>query len=225
MTASAGRSRWGSTGGAALRGLLVAAAGAAAFGVLLGLVAARWPPLARLNAYAARVLPPMTAAQPADLHTMTALSFIGTDEAHLVMLAPVVGWLLWRRRVGLALWSVVVVVAAAALNGGVKLLAARPRPPAADRLVAASGYGFPSGHADAAVVTYAVLLTVFLPVLARWWRVVVTAVALLIVLSTGFSRVALGVHYVSDVLGGFALGLTWAMLGLVALLMTPARRR
>jgi undecaprenyl-diphosphatase len=72
-----------------------------------------------------------------------------------------------------------------------------------------NGASFPSGHAQAAVVGYAVLLLVFLPVLHGALRRVAVAVALLMVLGIGLSRVALGVHYVSDVLAGYVLGAAW----------------
>jgi membrane-associated phospholipid phosphatase len=72
-----------------------------------------------------------------------------------------------------------------------------------------SGASFPSGHAQAAVVGYAVLLLVFLPILHGAGRRIAICVAVLMVLGIGLSRVALGVHYVSDVLAGYVLGAAW----------------
>jgi membrane-associated phospholipid phosphatase len=72
-----------------------------------------------------------------------------------------------------------------------------------------SGTSFPSGHAQAAVVGYAVLLLVFLPILHGAGRRIAICVAVLMVLGIGLSRVALGVHYVSDVLAGYVLGAAW----------------
>ena len=71
------------------------------------------------------------------------------------------------------------------------------------------GSSFPSGHAQAAIVGYAVLLLVFLPILHGVWRRVAVTLAVLMVLSIGFSRIALGVHYLSDVVGGYVLGAAW----------------
>ncbi len=56
------------------------------------------------------------------------------------------------------------------------------------------GMSFPSGHAQAAIVSYAVLLLVFLPVLQGRWRHVAIVAAAIMVLAIGFFRVALGVH-------------------------------
>lgn len=59
------------------------------------------------------------------------------------------------------------------------------------------------------MVCYAVLLLVFLPLLGGSWRTVAVGSAVLMVAAIGFSRVALGVHYVSDVLAGYVLGAAW----------------
>ncbi|HEV2809678.1 MAG TPA: phosphatase PAP2 family protein, partial [Acidimicrobiales bacterium] len=53
------------------------------------------------------------------------------------------------------------------------------------------------------------LVLVFLPVIGRRYRPVVIGGAVLLVLAIGFSRLALGVHYITDVAGGFVLGLAW----------------
>ena len=78
-----------------------------------------------------------------------------------------------------------------------------------DPVAHAAGTSFPSGHAQSAVVATSVLLLVFLPYLRGAWRVVAIAGAVAYVLAIGFARVALGVHYVSDVLAGYALGAAW----------------
>jgi undecaprenyl-diphosphatase len=78
-----------------------------------------------------------------------------------------------------------------------------------DPVAGAQGLSFPSAHSQAAVVGYAVLLLVFLPLLHRAWRGIAITFALLAVLAIGFSRIALGLHYVSDVVGGFVLGAAW----------------
>ena len=53
------------------------------------------------------------------------------------------------------------------------------------------------------------LLLVFLPILHGVWRSVAATFAVLMILAIGFSRIALGVHYVSDILGGYVLGAAW----------------
>src|SRR5262249_11541170 len=76
-------------------------------------------------------------------------------------------------------------------------------------VASAPGNSFPSGHALGSIVAYGSLLLVFLPAVPRRLRRVAIAVAAAIVVLVGFTRVALGVHYVSDVLAGWLLGVAW----------------
>ncbi|MEA2247971.1 MAG: hypothetical protein QOH46_2500, partial [Solirubrobacteraceae bacterium] len=85
----------------------------------------------------------------------------------------------------------------------------RARPVLPDPVAHANGMSFPSGHAQSAIVAFSVLLLVFLPSLRGAWRWVAVCVAVMMVLGIGFSRVALGVHFVSDVLAGYILGAAW----------------
>lgn len=81
----------------------------------------------------------------------------------------------------------------------------RPRPPAFFQAFPVSDYSFPSGHATGAIVIYglcAYLLALACPRVRR----MIYAVASIIIIAIGFSRLWLGVHYLSDVLAGYALG-------------------
>jgi len=105
----------------------------------------------------------------------------------------------------------------------VKLLVARDRPPGV-RLIDALGYAFPSGHATAATAAWMSIALVLAGYTSRWRRrVAILAGALLPVLLVGVSRVYLGVHYPSDVLGGWALGGLWVTAVATALhVLAPA---
>jgi membrane-associated phospholipid phosphatase len=71
-------------------------------------------------------------------------------------------------------------------------------------------YSFPSGHATVAMAFYGFLFYLLLMYLrSDSWKTFVFIMALLFVLGMGFSRIYLGVHYLSDVLGGFAIGFVW----------------
>jgi membrane-associated phospholipid phosphatase len=118
--------------------------------------------------------------------------------------------LLWRRLPRLALFVVITGVGSSLLNAVAKSAVHRLRPVLTNPVAHEPGLSFPSGHAQAAIVGYSILLLVFLPVMHGVWRRLGTALAVFMVLAIGFSRIALGVHYLSDVLGGFVLGGAWA---------------
>ena len=70
--------------------------------------------------------------------------------------------------------------------------------------------GFPSGHAIGVVIFYGFLAYLLAPnIQSSFWRVVVIATAILIILFVGFSRVFTGGHYLTDVLAGYAVGIAW----------------
>jgi len=73
-------------------------------------------------------------------------------------------------------------------------------------------FSFPSGHADMAVAFYGVLAIILTRLLSGGWRWIVLATGVFLVLIIGFSRIYLGVHYPSDVLGGYLLAGFWASL-------------
>lgn len=115
-------------------------------------------------------------------------------------------------------WSTAVMLAVVAsgtsvLVNAVKLLVTRARPDIADLLTGAPGYAFPSGHSAQAVAAYGVIAYLLAGRLRIWGqRVSVWAVAVLVMALVGFSRLYLGAHWLTDVLGGFALGATWTAL-------------
>ncbi|WP_199515510.1 phosphatase PAP2 family protein [Nucisporomicrobium flavum] len=113
-------------------------------------------------------------------------------------------WLLVRRAKRLALWVVVTMVTGGVLGAVLKLLVGRNRPDLLDPVARATGYSFPSGHALNAALAAGVFVLVLLPVVRRRW-VLWTGAALVAGL-TGLTRIFLGVHWTSDVVGGWLLG-------------------
>ena len=91
-----------------------------------------------------------------------------------------------------------------------KLIFARPRPILTDHLDAVGSLSFPSGHAANSMITL-VAIALLLPVGTRW-RAAGVAAAGVLTLLIGLSRVMLGVHWPSDVVGGWAFGLLWILL-------------
>ncbi len=103
------------------------------------------------------------------------------------------------------------------LSQGLKSLFDRPRPALVPHLSYVTSSSFPSGHSMLATCTYLTLGTLLSGVMrAPWARHYVLTLAMLASLLVGVSRVFLGVHYPTDVLAGWAVGLAWANLCLLA---------
>ncbi|HKD98557.1 MAG TPA: phosphatase PAP2 family protein [Micromonosporaceae bacterium] len=190
-------------------GLAVIVGAATGFAVLLVLVQSGWPPLERLDREAADGLNNVFADRPVLVTGLTAVTTLG-GNAVMWWLATVtaIGMLL-RREPHLAGYLVVTGLGALALVPIIKLLVGRARPVVADPILTAPGNSFPSGHTVNATVFYGAVLLVFLPIIGRRFRPAAVTVVVCLVVAIGFSRAALGVHYVSDVVAGWLLGVAW----------------
>jgi membrane-associated phospholipid phosphatase len=117
--------------------------------------------------------------------------------------------------------SAVFVMATAAggalLNLGLKMIFERVRPPTATAIAAAQGYSFPSGHAMGSLIVLGSIAYVVLRQPFRW-KVKSAVLAMLVtaVLLVGLSRVYLGVHWISDIAGGWSAGAVWLVTVTVA---------
>ena len=113
--------------------------------------------------------------------------------------------------------AALVLFACALLSGlvttGAKDLANRPRP--STMLASVPSSSFPSGHALETTTMFLALLSFLLPMLSRSMRRVAIVVSALSVLLVGIARVALNVHYPSDVLAGWSLGYLYFLLCLL----------
>ena len=117
----------------------------------------------------------------------------------------------------------VVYVAAVLLHAGVGELVHRARPPATDWLAGADGWSYPSGHTLQATVAYGVLLVLLASGRARRTKVWLAAGYVVTVLAVAASRVYLGMHWLTDVLGSMALGLALLAVWGVVRLTTDRR--
>ncbi len=153
------------------------------------------------------------------------LTAVGSSVVLGLVSAAVAGYLALRRR-----WMALLVVAAASAGGGaisqlLKHLFQRPRPQVVPHLdhVGAS-FSFPSGHSMGAAVIYLTLGAMLARLTPEWRiKVYVIGVAALLAFLVGASRVALGVHYPSDVVAGWAGGFAWAAVCWLAVRALQAR--
>jgi membrane-associated phospholipid phosphatase len=141
---------------------------------------------------------------------MTAVSYIGYQNwlsIGLVVLAAVILWMVDLRLE--AITVAVVYAVSGLLNGIIKLIVNRPRPNASlvDVFRAANGQSFPSGHVMSYVAFWGLLFTfgVILFDRRRWWRIALLVVSAFFVVMVGPSRIYLGAHWASDVLGAYLI--------------------
>jgi membrane-associated phospholipid phosphatase len=141
---------------------------------------------------------------------MTAISYIGDQNwlsIGLVVLAVVIFWI-----VDLRLEAIIIAVVYALsglLNALIKIIVNRPRPNASvvDVIQAATGKSFPSGHVMSYVAFWGLLFTfgVILFDGRRWWRIALLVISAFFVVMVGPSRIYLGAHWASDVLGAYLI--------------------
>jgi membrane-associated phospholipid phosphatase len=126
---------------------------------------------------------------------------------------------LWRKRERIdALFVALAFLGAQVLSSAMKLGFQRERPFFPDPLATESTFSFPSGHALVSLAVYgAIALIVARRLSAPWRQALFVGGAALLVVVIGFSRLYLGVHFLSDVLAGFAAGVAWVALLYVAL--------
>ena len=150
-------------------------------------------------------------ATPAGYAVFNAISLLGSPMT-LTILALGVGVLLASRRQ----WTLLAGWLAAFAGGGLldavlKFAIRRPRPPYATAFLRHYTWSFPSGHAMVSLIAYGMLayLLVVLWPNRRSTRISIVLGAALLIVAIGFSRLYLGVHYFSDVVGGYAAGVLW----------------
>nr|WP_269812975.1 phosphatase PAP2 family protein [Ornithinimicrobium sediminis] len=175
-----------------------------------------WPPLRDVDVGVVDSLNAAVSERPWAVTALQLVTDLGGAEAAWILLPVAVVWLLIRRLPRLAAYVAVTGLGAAVLNTGVKALVDRARPVVDTPLLETPAAGFPSGHAMGSTITYGVLLLVFLPVVPVRLRRSVTAGAVVLVAAIGLTRIALGVHYPSDVFAGWLLGMLWLTVTAVA---------
>lgn len=160
--------------------------------------------------------------QPSDLsipigpgwltHAVKDITSLGGTTVLTVMTVLVTIYLVLDRRRAIAIFVLASVLGGWALSAMLKLSVARPRPDIVPHLVEVNDLSFPSGHAMVSAVTYLTLAALISGTRHyRSTRVFVIATGILLTLMIGTSRIYLGVHYPTDVLGGWCAGATWAL--------------
>ncbi len=149
-------------------------------------------------------------------HLLEAISFVGKPIFLSVVVVVPTLWLLRKKELRVAVFLVVTVVSGALVDTALKAAIGRPRPTVRGGPPEAFGSSFPSGHSMASLITYGAFMLVVLPYMPRALRRPSIFLATLLVLAIGFSRLALGMHFLSDVIAGFLFGLAWLLVAVAA---------
>lgn len=189
------------------------------------LVAGGWSPLLRLDRAVVDALQPAAVESPAYRTVLDVVSDAGTTWFRLLVLLLVVVWAFRTGRVRLGWYVAAVAALIGPVTTGLKLLVGRDRPEFPDPVYLGDTLSHPSGHASGVVTLVGLLLVAFLRLQSRRRRLVTVLGGVALVLSVGLTRIALGAHYPSDVVAGFALGAGWVLVLAAALNALPGPRR
>jgi undecaprenyl-diphosphatase len=179
------------------------------FTVLLVLVRLRWQPLEAVDRGAADRLNNLISGHPVVLIVIRDITLLGSTLVLSVVIGAASLLVALRRRWRLATYLVATGAGALVLDPVLKDVVGRLRPVVAHPVAHAPGNSFPSGHSLGSMVCYGALFLVFLPAARGRWRICLAVGTAVLVAIIGISRILLGVHYISDVVGGWAIGIAW----------------
>ena len=178
-------------------------------------------------------IPPIDTATTAFLHglasptldaLMDAATFLGSSPVLAAVVGLAVVLLVVRRRRAEAVFIVIALVGTLVLNDWLKLLVQRPRP-GFDWAEVWPETGFPSGHSMNSFVVYLAIALVIWRLGGRRVGIVALVLAIVLVVSVGISRIYLGAHWLSDVIGGYLAGALWLLLLVAAWALVSRLRR
>jgi undecaprenyl-diphosphatase len=178
------------------------------FGLLLALVVDEGP-LTVYDRALAEELHDVVREHRWTISPLQVLSFLGKPIWFYLLVGAACVYLLWRKRHRLVAYLVLTGLGGGAVDTAVKVLVSRDRPRLEDPVATAWGMSFPSGHAFTSTAMYGALLLVFIPAIPKRWRPFAIGAYVTLVAAIAFSRLALGVHFLSDVIGGIVLGAAW----------------
>jgi membrane-associated phospholipid phosphatase len=160
---------------------------------------------------------------PAFVSVLRGITEFGSSEWIAIILSLAVLFFIFKRGWQSLVTLVIAVPGGMLLNELVKILVHRHRPFEEGWMVDWSGYSFASGHTIGATLLYGQIAVFLIPLIkSRRGRVLLFSAASLMIVLVGFSRIALGAHYLTDVLGGMFFGMTWLTICLFVL--RPFRR-
>jgi membrane-associated phospholipid phosphatase len=142
---------------------------------------------------------------------LEALTTPGGAAFRLVVFLAVLAWLVRRRQRRVAAWVLTAVALVGPLNSLLKEVFGRVRPDFDEGGARLDSLSYPSGHSSGIATLATVALILAWPVLAPYARRLWLFLGVAAVFLVGLTRMLLGVHFLSDVVGGWALGIAWSL--------------
>jgi membrane-associated phospholipid phosphatase len=174
------------------------------------------PAFRTFDLWPATSLHPTVRHSPGLVDALEVISFFGSPPWFYVLIGASVIYLWRNQQRMLAIFMIVSGLLGGVVDTAVKLWVDRPRPTLPHPVALGPQGSFPSGHVMTATIGYGLLFLVFLPPMPRLRRVFAALGAFLLICLIGSARLALGVHFVSDVVGGFILGAAWLVAAALA---------
>ena len=141
-------------------------------------------------------------------NVMLNITNLGNPNFVIPLVAVTFSILIWYKRYWAAQILFLTCLGGVILNQGLKLVFVRPRPQLWPHLIVEHSYSYPSGHALGSAVLYGFLAVLLAREYPRY-RVGIYSIAILLVAAIGLSRLFLGVHYPTDIIAGYAVGIPW----------------
>jgi undecaprenyl-diphosphatase len=148
-------------------------------------------------------------ASEQQLRIFAVVTDLGDRDFLMPLAIAIAAFTLVRRRWFLAAAWIVATAGGALSNVGLKAFFERARPEHLHGFASVSGWSFPSGHSSGSFIVYGLLAYLIVIHSKPRFHLPVAAIAMMLIVCVGFSRVVLQVHYFSDVIGGYAFGAAW----------------
>jgi membrane-associated phospholipid phosphatase len=139
---------------------------------------------------------------------MLFITSLGDPGMVITVFISTIVWLGMKRRYSDGIRFLIVCVGGVLINQVMKLFFAKPRPELWTRLISETSFSFPSSHAVGSMVVYGFIGYILAREFPIYQRYIYTAASILII-AIGFSRLYLGVHYPTDIIAGYGVGILW----------------
>ena len=139
---------------------------------------------------------------------MLFVTALGDPPTVVTIFVATIAWLGMKRRYSDGIRFLIICAGGVSINLVMKLFFAKPRPELWTRLISETSFSFPSGHAVGSMVVYGFIAYILAKELPGYLKPVYTIASVLII-AIGFSRLYLGVHYPTDIIAGYGVGVLW----------------